>query len=257
MKKSFLVLSIFLIFSCSKNVENIAPSTIDPSNILLKRTVTHNYGAVYETVFTYDGKKLLQQKSIRQRKEFVYDVDKIIKISWFQNPDSQNTLLQYVDFEYFPDGKLKRFKKYLDAPETVDFIYNSNGTVDFAYVADYNSTYNFNGRLKIENNEVTQYDYISGNNTPTTKFFNYDDKNHPLKNVVGYDKLVLYNYFYASMHYSGFSTNVGNNHNQTSYRESSNPSQIITTYSIEYNNNNFPININKNDDFAADFLFYE
>ncbi|WP_281310003.1 hypothetical protein [Flavobacterium flavigenum] len=251
MKKIIFLLCLSFFLSCTND-----NNTTDSSNILLKKIVTHNYGTTYETIFTYDGNKLLQQKSNRQKKVFTYQGDNIVKIEWYQNPNSENELLQYVNFEYYPDGTLKRFKKYLDAPVTVDFIYNANGTVEFSYVADYNSYYNYTGRFKIDNQEISQFEFLTGNSPKSSIIFHYDNKNHPLKNVTGYNKLILFGFFYDSMHNSGFSTNSGNMQNQISYSYSSEPNTKYTTNSLEYNSNNFPTSINKDDDYVADYLFY-
>ena len=251
MKKIIFLLFILSILSCSDD-----NSTTNSSKILLKKVVTHNYDETYETIFTYDGNKLLNQKSNRQKKIFTYEGDKIVKIEWYQNPNTQNQLLQYVDFEYYPDGMLKRFKKYLDAPETVDFIYNSNGTVNFSYVADYNSYYNYTGKLTIQNKEITQFEFLNGGTPRSSLIFYSDNKNHPLKNVTGYDKLILYSFFYDSMHNSGFSTNSGNIHNQISYSFLSEPNTTYTSNTFEYNSNNFPKSINKDNDYVADYLYY-
>lgn len=248
----FIFFTSALIFSaCSSNDENT-----DPSEVLLKKVVTKNYDQIYETTFTYDGKKLIEAKSYRQKKVFTYNNDNIVRIEWYQDPETDNFLLQYVDFEYYPDGKLKRFKMFLDAPKTVNFFYNSDNTVIFNLTTDYNDYYSYSGLLTIENNEVVQYDFIDGNSSTESRQYHYDNKNHPLKNVIGYEKLMLFNYFYKSMHWSGFSTNGGNNSNliYSNYVEDPN---IFTDYNTyEYNGNDFPIAINIGDEFAGDRLYY-
>jgi hypothetical protein len=259
MKKIFILLTILpLIFSCSDNDNSTENnSNVDPSNVLLKRVITRNYNTTYETVFNYNGKKLLNQKSSRQNKVFTYDGNNIVKIEWYQNPNEENTLLQYVVFEYYSNGNLKKFAKFIDAPVTVDFTYNTDNTIDFLYTDESNNYYNFSGKFKIENNEIKEYYFEEGNTNQNSLIYFNDNKNHPLKNVVGYDKLILYGYFFASSHSSGFSTNFGNKHNQVSYGLLENPSSIQMLNTFEYNTNNFPININKNNQFISDYLFYE
>lgn len=252
MKKALIIIAIILLYSCS-NSENSSNTNTD--DILLKKVITHNLGTVYETVFSYNGKKLLEEKSYRQRKVFTYDGDRIVKIEWYQNPDTENVLLQYVDFEYFSDGKLKKFQVFLEYNYSVTFTYNTDDTVDFAYL-NTTSSATATGKLTIQGNEITKYQNITGG-AATSCMYYYDNKNHPLKNVTGYDKLVLYSYFFPDMHSSGYSTNFGCMQNYVSYAFLSDPTNVQLANIYEYNSQNFPININKDDPNVADFLFYE
>ena len=262
MKKAILKISIlfFILTSCSN--DNEIP--MNSSEVLLKKIVTHNYETTYETIFTYNGKKIIRAKSNRIRIEFSYDGDNITQIEWYSNPDTDNVISNQVNFEYFTDGRLKKFIRYSFYPnsvphETVEFNYNNNGSVNYNYIAHYNSSYNQTGLFTIANNEISSINTLSSINGPGgTITYNYDTKNHPLKNVIGYNKLLLYQYFYPSIHSSGFSTNIGNNNNLISYTYFVNQktTQTDIVNSIEYNNSNFPIAINKDNVDDADFLFY-
>lgn len=251
-KTTTLILScIVLVFlSCSKD-----DSPQNSSPVLLQKIITHSDEGDYETIFKYDGEKLLEARSARESKKFDYQDGKISKIRWFSNPDTENTLYQTVDFEYLADGRLKNFKKISSYPLTVEFSYVDNETVNFNAVAARNS-YSFNGYFKVADNEISQYVYLAGGTPRASVDYQYDTKSHPLKNVKGYSNLFLYHYFYNSFHADGFTTNIGSNRNCTSNSLIENPSVIEVTETYEYNDNGFPKVISRSNGNERDELFY-
>lgn len=255
MKKITLLFSFFafLFLSCANDDDS--QQIDDMSNILLQKIVTQSEEGNYETVFKYDGKKLVEAKSALQNKQFNYTGDKITKISWYTNPNADNQLMQYVDFEYLPDGKLKSFKKYINAPINVEFTYVGEDTVNFVATAE-RGAYSFYGYFKVKNNEILQYVYLDGGRPRPSVNYQYDEKNHPLRNVTGYGNLFLFHYFCSSFHVDGFTTNIGSSKNCISNSLIDNPSVIEITNMYEYNNDGFPKTIRQNDDSTSDSLFY-
>lgn len=254
MKKIALLCSFFaiLFLSCSDDDKS---SQTDTSNILLKKIITYTQDTSYETIFTYDGKKIVEAKNLRENKKFQYDGDNISKISWYTNPDTSNELSKYVEFSYFPDGKLRGFNQHSHYPLDVQFTYAENDIVNFtAYNAS--GSYTFVGYFKMAGTEISEYIYLNGGNPrPSVKYL-YDNKNHPLKNVIGYNKLSLFHYFYNSAHFNGFTTNVGSTKNCISNSLINDPSVVEVMNTYEYNTIGFPTTINKDSESAADYLFY-
>lgn len=244
---SFIAL---ILLSCSKDD---SPQQNDP--VLLQKIITHSDEGDYETVFKYDGKKLLEARSTRESKKFEYQNDKIAKISWFSNPDAENRLYQTVAFEYLADGRLKNFTKNSNYPMTVEFTYVDGQTVNFNAIAGRNS-YNFNGFFKVADNEISQYVYLAGGTPRPSVDYHYDSKSHPLKNVTGYSNLFLYHYFYNSFHMDGFTTNIGSSKNCTSNSLIDNPSVVQVTETYEYNEKGFPKVISRSNGNERDELFY-
>lgn len=246
---------IALVLSCSKDDSpQVETQPVAPA-ILVQKIITHNDNGDYETIFKYDGNKLLEAKSTKENKTFNYQEDKISKISWYSNPNSDNNLTQTTEFEYLADGRLKVFKTDSSYPLTVEFTYIDNETVDFKAVATRNS-YSFNGFFKVKNNEISQYVYLAGATPRPSVDYHYDNKNHPLKNVTGYSNLYLYHYFYNSFHVNGFTTNIGSSRNCTSNSLIENPSVIEIPETYEYNENGFPKVISRNNGNEKDELFY-
>ncbi|TPD67013.1 hypothetical protein [Flavobacterium microcysteis] len=253
MKKIALLFCLAILLSCSSDDSSQPHDTT--ADVLLKKTITQSNGNSYETLFTYDGKKLLQARSVKENKKFNYSGNNISKISWYTNPDTDNTLSQTVEFEYLPDGKLKKFKQESDNPLTVEFTYVGQDTVNFVARA-YRSSYDFVGYFTVRDNEISEYVYLNGGRPRPSVKYTYDSKNHPLKNVTGYNKLFLYHYFYNSAHFNGFTTNVGSSKNCISNSLIQDPSVIEVMNTYEYNENGFPKVINKDSNSAADYLFY-
>jgi len=243
---------VAVLLSCSKDD---APQA-DSSDVLLQKIVTHeSNGETYETAFKYEGSKLLEARSKRENKKFDYSGDLISKISWFSNPDADNTLSQTVVFNYLPDGRLKSFEQNSTSSFRVEFTYIDGERVDFHAFASRNS-YNFNGYFKVKNSEISQYVYSAGATPRPSVDYHYDDKSHPLKNVTGYNKLFLYHYFYNSFHLSGFTTNIGSSKNCTSNSLIEDPDRIEITETYDYNDNGFPKTITRSNGSAKDDLFY-
>lgn len=255
MKKIALLFSVLFV-AFSSCTDDIDDAKFNTSETLLQKIVTRDGIGTYETVFKYDGKKIIEARSVRENKEFIYEGDKISKISWHKNPEAENNLSQYVDFEYYPDGKLKSFKKYLESPLDVEFTYAGEDRVDFVATST-RSTYSFTGYFKVKDNEIAEYVYLNGGTPRPSVEYQYDNKNHPLKNVIGYNKLFLFNYFYSSSHFNGFTTNIGSSKNCISNSLIADPSVVEVMNLYEYGDNDFPKIINRTDNSVSDALFYE
>jgi hypothetical protein len=254
MKKIGLLFSFFTILFLSCSDDNNSQQ-VDISNVLLKKIITYTPATSYETIFTYDGKKIIEARNNRENKKFQYNGDNISKISWYSNPNTSNELSKYVEFSYLPDGKLSGFSQHSYYPLEVQFTYAENDIVNFtAYNAS--GSYTFVGYFKMMGTEISEYIYLNGGNPrPSVKYL-YDDKNHPLKNVTGYNKLSLFHYFYNSAHFNGFTTNVGSAKNCISNSLINDPSVIEVMNTYEYNELGFPKTINKDSETTADHLFY-
>lgn len=254
MKKIALLFSCIVLLFSSCSSDDSLPQD-DTSDVLLKKTITYSGDTSYETIFKYEGKKLLEARSVRENKKFNYQGDNISKISWYANPDTDNELSKYVDFEYTPDGKLKKFNQNSSYPLAVEFTYVENNRVNFTAVAS-RSAYSFVGYFIMDGNEISEYIYLDGGTPRPSVRYQYDNKNHPLKNVTGYNKLSLFHYFYNSAHFNGFTTNVGSTKNCISNSLIADPSVVEIMNTYEYDAKGFPTTINKNSTTAADYLFY-
>jgi hypothetical protein len=259
-------LIIFLIMSCSKD-----DSKTPLEDVLLTKVITHNlistpYETSYETNFIYDGKKLIQMFSVRFKNDLTYDGNKIVKLERSYNQNGIYNPSFEVIFFYDNLDRLIRFKKYvIDSEKRLlyicDLTYNNQeNTVNMIHdyvqdFPDYISTINSNFRMN-NNNEIIEVIELSNNQQDITKLV-YDNYNHPFRNVIGIDKISLFNEFYPTFHEDGISTNYGNLHNRLKVIYNT-PNGIIESpiQSFEYNDEGFPSTIDKGNNYVSDELFY-
>ena len=216
MKKISLLLSIFAIaiVSCSKD-EVTAPAPAPVLGVLPTRienisegdgnstaNLTYNgnkiveyseprNSVVYKTVFTYNGDLIVKGESFKgsvleDSDEYIYENNKIKTILSLENRIDYQTNLPYVEktkkvYTYNTNGTIleEQFK-------LVDGVYeNQNRTKLFTY----NSTGNL---IKSEENSRSSYfngttDVVTTSNYTYT--YEYDNKNNPLKNITGLNKI--------------------------------------------------------------------
>lgn len=213
MKKIIASLSIvlFTIVSCSKDevatpevlgnlpirIENISEgdgnSTTNITyngNKIAEASNTRN-GVLYKTVFTYNGEIIVKEESfkgsvLQNSDEYIYENNKIKTILSLENRIDYQTNLPYVEktkkvYTYITNGTIleEQFK-------LVDGVYeNQNRTKLFTY----NSTGNL---IKSEENSRSSYFNGTTNIVTTSKYtytYEYDNKNNPLKNISGLNKI--------------------------------------------------------------------
>ncbi len=260
MKKIFLLLSIvgLTTASCSNNDETPA---VDESSILPKKIVNISDEEGIETVtITYNGKKVIESNSVdsngNKKDVFTYNGDLITKIETFKG----TVLKDFDEFQY--DGN-NRLIVVLGDDQSFDldnnpirsktkktYTYNADGTVLETNFKLVNTTYVATGTTALftvsngnEVKKVTYSSYLSQSgpsgetitvNTVSTTNSEYDNKNNPLKNILGLDKIILATTYSVNnltkAIYSSIST--PNIYNQVSQPR-------ITNFQLTYNANNF------------------
>ena len=238
MRRLALLLSLIFIVSCSNN-DN------DSQTVLLKQLQVSGLTGQFTYTFNYYGTKLHKITcSDGTRQEYFYSDDVIKLIKHF---NAANNLIELYNFEYNSDNKLAIFQTttFDGATSSVYkqlFNYLPNGTVLVNYssgtIPDSNSKLiYFNGSEISKEEFLDSSGAIFGNNQYTS-----DNKNNPMKNVIGYDKIAFaYN----------FEGSKGLMHNTLSYIFHSNndPFDIIFNFQADYNESGFPNSI-----FPADFV---
>lgn len=257
MKKITLLLIVFcaILSSCSGD-----DSSQDASTMLVKRIETSNHGSLYTTFFQYNGNKIVSQKSEKRRLEFFYSGDNIVKIDTYYGVDASGNggeLNHYVTFEYNEQGFLKSYSQIEnDFIVKGEYVYNADNTINYI---DSNNALNGGGIGEL--NPISA-GIIIGSGTDITGMIDiytgeehtltFDGKNHPLKNVLGHNKLFLYNYTFPSYHFSGYATNPGGANNFI-YKTGSGADY----FTINYNSSNFPTKITFGyDGFSINTLYY-
>lgn len=174
----------------------------------IKFTDEANPTAEENTVFVYDGNKIVSATSERKRKEYTYDGNVIANEKCYNILDGKNELLYNVDYKYannklvaatYSEGFSTEFPtgRYLSI---VGYQHNYDGTVRKstissdkaigldAQLSEYTYTYANGNLVKKE-----RIDLHEGSTFQTELYsYEYDSKNSPFKNVLGFDLLIDY-----------------------------------------------------------------
>ncbi len=212
MKRLFLVLSAFALIlgSCSKSDDApvvvrpdpvvVVPPFVDPSGIFLTKTIsTGTNGIPITKNYTYNGKKLVSIISTNTNgfsTIFTYSGDLITQIEEFIGME----LYKKKTFNYDSSNRLRSYLIVSSSQGSKsDFTYLANGDISSVNYKGTNTSqttqvstskvFFTNGAItKKETNVISSefgdaYTYISN--------YTYDNKNFPLKNVTGYNKIAF------------------------------------------------------------------
>lgn len=193
-----------LLLSCSNN-DNVSPSQDDQ---VLPKTITVTYPDFPQdnnnSTLTYDGNKIVSIVDATTKTKFTYEGDAIIKQEVYnignQGIETIKTRVEYV----YENGKLKSktaTSNFDISHPNGDFIrkqvftYRTDGLISYSQLdvsvqtkvetkrGDVNLTYKLGNLIQFEEINVDP-------NIPNTVFiFDYDNKNNPLKNILGFDLL--------------------------------------------------------------------
>lgn len=203
----------------------------DPNYYLVKKVQTSSEGGatVTEDQYFYNGKKLLKVVSTDGREiRYTYSNDLIVERDFYVN----GTLNSKEQFDYYKSNQLIGFKR-LNAAGTViykaTYTSNADGTVSVRGLNAQNVEI-LNRKVFFSGTNVYKIESYSGSTTEVLNY-NFDGKNSPFRNIVGFDKLTYYDV-----------TLNGNSSNVVSVL---NGSVQAETVQYAYNAADFPTNANK------------
>ena len=181
----------FALTSCSSDDDSSGSPSSDL--VLLKKTITTDSDGEKVTVtYKYNGNKIVSITDSQGEfdRYFTYTGDLITKIEYklpggavdqinTYEYDSNNRLITFIRVEPFDEWGSKEV-----------YTYNNDGSVSIkSYSGDDKTQTVFDGDGKVifTDGEVTK---ITTNYSPSRSYI-YDDKNNPMKNVLGFDKLAF------------------------------------------------------------------
>jgi hypothetical protein len=183
------LLSIFILtlHSCSNDNDNNVK--------LLKKIVeTSEAGTSEITLFTYNGYEIVSIDGTHKRTDFTY-ADGLISKTITLNKTNQ--LVETIEYTYVA-GELVTVNSM--GNYRINYIHNSDKTVSYEklMVSGNQEKKEFHGVLYFENGNFTKDERILDNTATSvlSKYsisFDYDSKNNPLYNILGYKKLLDYN----------------------------------------------------------------
>ena len=245
MRKIFILLSILLLSSCSKDDEKL--SILNTSEVLLKKIQDFDNGSWQDDwVFYYDGKKILYIDSEFYRYDFYYNGDKIVRYT--QKQKSTNNIYEDNIYNYDGNSRLIEYKCLNPQSNYASkhvYEYLNNGTVkDSRYTGNLvsqssfskSSIYTFQNSLLINQKDesILGYNYED--------IYEYSEVFNPMRNVTGIDKIFVTSFGVLDEYFM-----FGTNHINKRTSKSFNGSTLISTSGMNYNclelKDNFPTEV--------------
>jgi len=225
-----ILIALVLAFaSCSKSDTPQPQSSI----ILPKKMVSTDSGGTTTDVLSYVGNKLATRTSDDGSKEiYSYTGNLITKIE-FSNPS--NVVNETSNYSY-SNGRLA-FETfvYSSIVETINYTYNSDGTVSFVKTSFDSKTNNtttfYSGKYTYLNSNLVKKEVVSSGSSSTT-IYEYDVKNSLGKNIEGFSLLI-----------GNEETISVNNCTKFTKTYVGNMTPSIQTNQYTYNSDNYPISV--------------
>lgn len=232
MKKILFIicLSILSLFSCSSEADSSDDSNDSNIFILPKRVteIVESENYIYIVEYSYIGNKVDKKyyyddgsAGLLGYEKYHYEGNNIIKIEGFDPND--NYLGGYSDYVYDDWGKLIQIQEHSIIGEDRTFYLNYNSD---RILTIKRSNYDFWNKYYFDaNGQQIKSETFYNSELTITKYYTYDHRNHPFKNVIGLE----YGYYFHSI----------NNVNFYEYESySSSGSSIIN---FDFNSNNYPV----------------
>lgn len=236
-----LLLAITSTF-CSKEGETNLPT----ETYILPKTVEIKDNNIPEiSNISYDTNKIVQITNGTYKRVFTYSGNLIIKIEGtidtkYQSVEEftyQNDKLTMAIYYEYNSGVL--YSKYKEI-----YSYTTNNTVDVKnYEVNITSgveTFANTEKRTLLNGNITK---LEGGWENSVRTYEYDQKPSPFSNILGFDKLVVYNLTLGD--FDSISASTNNKVKETSIGGINNTWTLLTTYI--YNINNYPIEVKNND----------
>jgi len=204
MKKLLLLCSVLtLLFTSCSNDDN--PSTENTS--ILPKTISYTYPSIYlgtnsKSTLTYDGNKIVSSIAEGSKTIFTYNGNVIVKQEKF-NVDAKGVETKDTEVFYtYENNKLKtrimreEFSSQFPDGQFIDkivYTYTSQNVISFVnYYVDPSTkkeVKSSEGNLTYKDGNLIKSEEVSDSST-AKRTYEYDIKNNPLKNILGFDLLL-------------------------------------------------------------------
>ena len=218
--------SLLVLSSCSSDDDTTA-------TVLLKKASYVSTGESFTTDFTYSGNKLVSWvDSFGDKKTFTYTGDLITKIV---DTDDKGNVDYTTEFTY-TNGKLTSALSLEDGDDykyKTKYVHNTDGTISFeefrvAVATGKEEKYGDIGKYTFKNGNLVKKEksYYGTNSSET---YEYDAKNNPFKNVVGFN-------LFVNDEEGAYVNNIV----KRTYSNSNSTDTYTNTYEYKYNAEGFP-----------------
>ena len=182
--------SLLVLTSCSSDDSNSS----EPTPILLKKVSYVSIGESYTVDFTYSGNKIVSNvNNYGEKTTFTYTGDLITKIV---DTDDKGNVDYTTEFTY-TNGKLTSALSLEDGDEykyKTKYVHNTDGSISFEEfkitVATGVEEEDGSGKYTYKDGNLVKKEKKSYNGYESSVTYEYDAKNHPFKNVLGFNLLL-------------------------------------------------------------------
>jgi hypothetical protein len=237
-KLLFLFAASLLVFtSCSKDDKD-SPDPVSPdpvlSVLLKKRIDIGDDGLSYASDYLYDGNKITSiTDTDGSVMKYTYDGDLIVKI---ESIDKKGILDNVTEYNYINDKLSSSSRKVIgeDTYHKTKFVNNSDGTISYEkFIVDskteIESIEGTVGKLTFKDGNLIKDESSRNSGSQTVNTYEYDTKNNPFKNVLGFNLL-------------DDESSVNNMIKQTQTNTTGDNVYIyITTYDYKYDSKDHPV----------------
>ncbi len=196
MKKLIFLLALVAV-SCDSGADMTPydPNATLTTTLLTKIIETDDAGNDLTTTFNYDGYKIVNfVDSDGGSGVFTYSGNIISQIKYYQD----TTLEQTDFFTYNLQGQITSHTLVFHAINYAtreDYAHNADGTISFSTwygTPESQPNADVTGKLFLENGEVVKKETYIGSSLASSETYAYDDKNNPLRNVIGLNQAFIY-----------------------------------------------------------------
>ena len=174
--------------SCSKSED----ARVYQAKLINKLVDVAADGSVATTSFTYDTNKIVSIDSAGKHSIFTYTNDLITRIVTTDNVNLSQSILNYS----YTNGQLT--KVVSSDNYVMNFTHNDDGTVLYERLttdANHNVITIYSGKMFFQNGNLVRDERTKGGTATTIVSkeivsYQYDTKNNPLGNIIGYSKLL-------------------------------------------------------------------
>lgn len=233
MKKLLFLIGVSIVFfsSCIPNpTEDPDPPVETPAGLLLKKLVDTYQGTTGDSIvtsnLTYAGNKLVSAIDDVAEESDMYVTYTGNLITQIEYRYSDGFVDQRNIYTYDDTNRLVTYVRVdpeMDLGNKETYVYNADGTISVtSFIGDATTQTQTSGSVGTITFTAGEISSITGNDLTVT--YTYDNKNNPMKNILGMDKIAFVDHLT-----SGIMHNV--------LTETENRLGIIDTYTYQYTYN--------------------